>query len=198
MLNYRTSEIRGDAFNSVHSRTALCCMGAEGDQAVDCQTTMASMQRLPGSACLRQAVLLMCPAAAASPQCHHLSLPTCRHHRLPRLSIIARYATPIGRRRGSEGRVRAHQWAVINRRPGACLLVAAGFLGGAARGATGALILTGFLGISNESVATTRTEPASERVHARQTVTVVNRTPETSTTVHCSPARVVPSKPSRN
>lgn len=137
-------------------------------------------------ACPAPAPLLMCPAASWPPSVTsqptnvssltHRAVNHCLLHHADWSEVRKRWA------------VHEHQWAVINRRPGACLLVATDFLGGAERHVGRALILTGFLGISNESVATARTD------RARPCTTVVNRTPETWTepSIHVSTGSAAP------
>lgn len=94
------------------------------------------MSRVSENACLRscckcfaRSVIMDRPADSLVDNSAQQRVVTCSR----KLSIIAGYSTLIGRRRGSDGRRREHKWAVINRRPGACLLVAADFLVGAAR-----------------------------------------------------------------
>lgn len=181
MLNYRTSEIRGRNFNSTHSWMAL--VAAIVSTAWRCEPRYLHAAGLNG-ACPAPTPLLMCPAASWPPstttQPTNVSSPT--HRNVNHCLLHHADWSTLRKRWAADG----HQWAVINRRPGACLLVAADFLGGAERH-TGALILPGFLGISNESVATTRTDQASP------CTAVVNRTRETWTkpTIHVSAGSVV-------
>lgn len=124
MLNYRTFEIRGREFNSAHSGMALVAnivSSAWRDIDVELQ---AHVQRLP-------APLLICPAALWPPSTTtrptNVSSPT---HRAVNHRLLHHADWSAVRKRWA---ARGHQWAVINRRPGACLLVATDFLGGAER-----------------------------------------------------------------
>jgi len=120
MLDYRTSEIRGRDFNSAHSGMALLVV------------SIVSMWGDGSAAGACPASLLMCPAASWPPsmttQPTNVSSPT---HRTVNHCLLHNSDWLVVRKRWA---AHGHQWAVINRRPGACLLVAADFLGGATAG----------------------------------------------------------------
>ena len=186
----RTSEIRRGEFNSSLSGTALVpsIVSSTADRCLfeDERDIHAGRQ----GACLLSVRRCWCAAWRHVLPHRYLSPPSCRHQ-LTKLSVIAGYATPIGRRRGSDGRS-----ASIN---GRWLIVAWAraywsrrIFSEAPSATAGALILSGFLGISNESVATTRTNRARGR-KSPCTTTVVNRTPEswTGSTIHVSAGAIV-------
>ena len=121
MLNYRTSEIRGREFNSAHSGMALVASIVSTARRDIYARLTAHVQRL----------LLMCPAASWPPST--TTRPTnvsSQTHRAVNHRLLHHADWSAVRKRWA---AHGHQWAVINRRPGACLLVATDFLGGAER-----------------------------------------------------------------
>ena len=175
MLNYRTSEIRGREFNSAHSGKALVeSIVSSGDVRQDIHAGL-------HGACPAPAPLLMCPAASWPPsmttQPTNVSSPT---HRAVNHCLLHHADWSAVRKRWA---ARGHQWAVINRRPGACLLVAADFLGGAWRmpGVNPLRLSRDFKRVRGD-----HTDRPSESMHA-----VVNRTPEswTEPRIHVSVRR---------
>jgi len=110
MLNYRTSEIWRLEFNSAHSGNALVA-SIVSDRHCEPRYRRWTSRRMP-----RRLHRCWCaPRRRSLPQ-WHLSPPTCRHW-LAELSIIACYATLIGRRYGSDGRFTSinGRWLIVAR-----------------------------------------------------------------------------------